>query len=696
MPASNIPLPDPADSTNWPQLKRDEIATALMDMAPTNAAGPDEIQSKVIQTSWNSEPFAEILTTILRSCMRLGYHPKVWRTSNTVILRKPNKPDYKEVKAYRPISLLNTMGKLLEKIVMKRLTYLTEHIIPGNQFGGRRNFSAPDAVAKLVHDVHSTFDVTSTMLIDIKGAFDHVHRDTLITLLQEYDVPQTAIRWVYHFLTDRTTAFQFSGKLSDVKRVETGIPQGSPISPLLFLLYTAPLYKRIEELGGKTLGYIDDITIYVQGLPRDNSHKLSRILKGCVEWASAHYTEIDLGDKLGYIHFKGRRSRSNTDAPHLVLPNGELRPAQSEVKLLGITLDKNLTFSKHIANIATKANNVLSEIWRLGGCLNGLSGTAMRQIYLGCVLPIWEYGLEVWYPTCQKKDLKALQAVQNRGLRRILGAVRSTPIAVLHMEAGIPPLEYRFGMSLGKKALRVRYKISNLSVLRQAIHEDFPRSPVSIANNSLMRVVHFRPPGCVLRHKPPWEACNDPETPNEELKLYQKDLKTISERCIRRWQLDYDVSLTGTRFRSIAPGSKCSVKLKQLMLAPIMINSPRFVLSRIVQYRSGHALVGAWFQKHNIQANYNCQCGSLETINHIIKDCSLREPHREILRKASPTLDDGILLNTRKGLVAMANYIAATAGSRISNSHSLDIGATPNQRSPSIGSRPDGAAGTGY
>jgi hypothetical protein len=140
---------------------------------------------------WNSLAISQAgalrkhLATLLSAYVDLGYHPKAWRVSTTVVHRKQNKKDHSGVKAYRPISLLNNIGKVLEKIFQMRLSYLTTHLLPPEQFGGRAGYSAPDAVLHLLHKVQTSKEVTSGIMIDVKGAFDHVRRDTLIGILEK-------------------------------------------------------------------------------------------------------------------------------------------------------------------------------------------------------------------------------------------------------------------------------------------------------------------------------------------------------------------------------------------------------------------------------------------------------------------------------------------------------------------------------
>ena len=204
-----------------------------------------------------------------------------------VVLRKPGKKDYSDPKAYRPITLLKIPGKVFEKIVQKRLVFLSREILPREQFGAREGYCVSDAVLELVHRGKTNRADTTAMMIDIKGAFDNVNRDTLLETMKRYKLPSAVISWVYHFISDRRASMLVDGVRGEEKSVDTGVPQGSPVSPLLFLLYTTPLYELIKEQGASVSGFVDDITVHVAGEKTKNSSKLSSILKSCCEWAKS-------------------------------------------------------------------------------------------------------------------------------------------------------------------------------------------------------------------------------------------------------------------------------------------------------------------------------------------------------------------------------------------------------------------------
>ena len=142
------------------------------------------------------------------------------------------------------------MGKVLEKVVQRKLTSLTANTTPKQQFGGRNGFSTADALTKLIRytEVSQGWNrVTPILAIDIKGAFDNVHKGVLLKTMSDMDLPEASKLWVSHFLGGRRTSLIIDGKVTEPRRVDSGIPQGSPISPILFLSYTSSLYRKIKE-----------------------------------------------------------------------------------------------------------------------------------------------------------------------------------------------------------------------------------------------------------------------------------------------------------------------------------------------------------------------------------------------------------------------------------------------------------------
>ena len=200
---------------------------------------------EIITHIYNTIP--EVFFSIYSILINTGYHPKPWKQAVGYILKKPNKPDYSAPKAYRVISLLNCLGKVSERILAQRLSYLAEttHLLHPTQLGGRLKKSAIDTALLLTNEVEQNKLLglkTSTVFLDVKGAFDHVAKNQLLAILRDLKLPLSLIHWTSSFLDNRLIKLSFNQNTESFKPINTGIPQGSPISPILFLIYIRGLF----------------------------------------------------------------------------------------------------------------------------------------------------------------------------------------------------------------------------------------------------------------------------------------------------------------------------------------------------------------------------------------------------------------------------------------------------------------------
>ncbi|GMG43099.1 unnamed protein product [Ambrosiozyma monospora] len=140
--------------------------------------------------------------------MAIAYHPKAWKSTNTIALPKPGKSG-EQAGGYRPISLINICSKILEKVVYNRMNYYVEkkHILPDNQYAGRSGSSTVDLLLKMVHDIKISNGnaSASALMIDIKGAYDNVNVEKLVAIMRDLRFPKAMISWTSHFTTERTT-----------------------------------------------------------------------------------------------------------------------------------------------------------------------------------------------------------------------------------------------------------------------------------------------------------------------------------------------------------------------------------------------------------------------------------------------------------------------------------------------------------
>jgi hypothetical protein len=191
--------------------------------------------------------------------------------SDVVIIPKPHKPNYSVAKAYRPISLLECTGKLLEKVIANRLgaDERNFNLIGCMQFGSRKYHSTPDTTTLLRYKAEMTIqsgNIGRVLLLDISHFFDHLNPATMVATLADLGIDSNTCAWVHGFMTEWTLRFTFNGEQSDPFDQDMGVPHGSPLLPILSALFTSPLLQEVLTWSSQDLTlYVDDGCIYVSG-----------------------------------------------------------------------------------------------------------------------------------------------------------------------------------------------------------------------------------------------------------------------------------------------------------------------------------------------------------------------------------------------------------------------------------------------
>ena len=357
----------------WPTLSRVELCNACSIKIKGKSPGPDLITQEIIIRAYSTIP--DIFFIVFSLLINSGYHPKVWKQATGFILKKPKKPDYTIPKAYRVISLLNCLGKISERILARRLSYLAEitTLLHPTQIGGRLNKSAIDAALLLHSEVElnkSNKLLTSTLFLDVKGAFDHVSKDRLIEILRNLRLPISLIKWISSFLDDRLLRLAFDSNIEEFSPICTGIPQGSPISPILFLIYIRDLFKSNSV---RYISYLDDISIttFSKSL-KQNAKALEREVKNIIELGQKNAISFDIA-KTELIHYT-----KSKDKPSLILPNKEIVVPKKTIKWLGIYFDESLSYKEHVAIRTSLARSAYFRLNRLSNISRGLSPFALR------------------------------------------------------------------------------------------------------------------------------------------------------------------------------------------------------------------------------------------------------------------------------------------------------------------------------
>lgn len=455
------------DNWKWPKLTESEVANVCCNASKGTAPGPDQMNWAIINHAYNANK--EIFFEIYSIFFNIGYQPSCWREATGIILKKPGKPDYTQPKAYRVISLLNCLGKALEKIFAQRLGYLAEttHLLHISQIGGRLKKSAVDACLLLLNKIQTEKAAkrkTSTLFLDVKGAFDHVSKDRLLGIMSELRLPSSLLSWVLSFLSKRQMKLQFDRQTEKFSPIETGIPQGSPVSPILFLIYIRNMFKSSTV---EFLSYIDDIALTVSSQSfKKNIEIMEREVQKLQDIGFQNAVSFDL-EKTELIHFENTKAARKWK---LTLPNGHIVTPKSTVRWLGVWFDQKLNFNQHVNTRVAQAKKAFGRMARLTNTEKGLSHIAMRQLYLACVISIADYASPVWWKD-QKQFSDRLQGLQNIALRKILGCFKTSPIRPMEIEACLCPPEVRLNHSRRKYALRV-LTLSPFHPIKKALYQE--------------------------------------------------------------------------------------------------------------------------------------------------------------------------------------------------------------------------------
>lgn len=454
------------DQLEFPKIEEWEIEQAIRDAPAGKAPGDDAIPNGVLHLLVPS--LLPYLTPLFNACIKLGYNPSHFQTSVTVVLRKGGRRSYREPKSYRPVALLNTLGKVLEAVMARRISYMLEEhgLLPPTHFGGRKGLSTDHALHHLVDRVRRDwgrgFPVVSMLLVDVSGAFDNVNHERVIHNARKLGLGRLT-PWIQSYLTARHTRIRMPEHTTPLFNTETGIPQGSPLSLILYLIYNSPLIHEGTSPWRAAYGWVDDVGLLATG--RSVGQALRRLeyqYSIASQWARRH-ASVFAPDKCKLIHFINPRRAAHIvrkDKPLIIERTTILHP-QDAVKYLGVWLDKELTFEEHRKQAIAKVNGTLDALKRIAGSTWGTSLEGLRRVYQATVIPQLLFASSVWYnykdPALRGKAsiVRQLTKVQKRAAIIISGAFRNTAAEALDIELFLLPMQQQLERRTDEAAIRI-------------------------------------------------------------------------------------------------------------------------------------------------------------------------------------------------------------------------------------------------
>jgi ribonuclease HI len=453
----------------------EEWKNALAQMKNRKAPGIDEVTSDMLKRLSQSAQLQ--LVGLLNQSLATGDVPESWRTGNIIPLLKPGK-NATEMKSYRPVTLTSHLSKVMERIIAARVVYVVGDKLQKTQFGFRHGRSTIDAVARLVHFVTEALNEweswregkgqtakyctknhrAAAVLVDFSSAFDTIDHSMVISKLRQLGVQDFEARWLRNFLCDRRNRVSLDEVKSPFVKFTAGVPQGTVLGPLLFVLAMDSLLARLAQIPGLlTIAFADDLTLATKAKTgTDTAAILQQALDIISDWCEQSKMKVNT-EKTKAVVFTTALATTHESTPSLTFrcPDGtrvgidagfKLEDGSAPGKLLGVCLDARLHFTGHVRYARNKTTQALTQLAVISRPCSEMSKESLKAFSSGYAGAKLLYGLEIIYHYLSDRQKELLDRVYRTIMRRRVGLLDRTESTGSSLEADEPDLESRIAI----------------------------------------------------------------------------------------------------------------------------------------------------------------------------------------------------------------------------------------------------------
>ena len=504
------------------KVEEKEVSKIISSFNGNKAAGDDDIKPRLLKIC--NPHLSRQITHIINLSFVTGIVPEKLKIAKVIPIYKKN--DKSDPNNYRPISLLSIINKIMEKLMHKRISvFLEKHkLLYKYQFSYREKHSTTQAVIEIVDNIIQELEegnMVAGIYLDLSKAFDTVDHKILKHKLEHYGIRGLPLRWIDNYLKDRKQYTQVNGVKSELKAINYGVPQGSVLGPLLFLIYVNDIDSSTNN--NKLRLFADDSNVFVVDKKAESlKDKMIEVMTSMCKWFVANKLTINMS-KTAYSIF----TRPNTKIPTLLnsikMGNTTIQRV-NEAKYLGITLDDKLNWKTHIQQLANSLNKT-NQAFKI--IKNYVGDRQKKMLYYAYTYSKIQYGIEV-YSQASKKEIKKIQVKQNRALKILFNKEFRTATNKIHKDQGIMLVEDIAKTNILKFVYKQRREdtpivfqnyftennqIHNLNTRQQNnLHIKIPRSNIG------KKTIKYR--GAIL-----WNQTNKAIRKHKTLKTFTRDIK---------------------------------------------------------------------------------------------------------------------------------------------------------------------------
>jgi hypothetical protein len=486
----HLPHPQPPSLSTFLPATMDEVLAAI-NKSTNSTCTLDVIPTFLLKACLNSLLFP--ITTIVNLSLSESIFPPSYKHAIVhPLLKKPSLPS-EELSSYRPISNLNFISKIIERIVANRINQHLQSFpsISSNQSAYRKFHSTETALLRITNDIllaANNQKITALILLDLSAAFDTIDYHILLSRLSiTFGITGNALSFLSTYLLNRTQSIVIGPNhdSSPPSPLLTGVPQGSVLGPLLFCLYTTPLSTTLSDFPVTPHFYADDTQLYISFSSADltvSLQKLTSALDHTYTWLTTNRLSVN-PTKTEFLIIGTPQQRSKVLSASVIFQGNELKPT-SEARNLGITFDSNLTYTKHISNVCRSSFFHIRQLRQIRSSIDTNSAIILANALVSSKL---DYCNSLYYsPKFPTAATKRLQRIQNSLARAVVPSVGYTDhitptLRRLHWLPIVDRITYKID-ALTYKTLHYKQP----TYLLELLHPTIPTRTLRSSNQNLL------------------------------------------------------------------------------------------------------------------------------------------------------------------------------------------------------------------